>query len=77
MGSSTSDGDWKRTSKPDIPPYDVYSKPIHKSERDDREYRVIRLENGLQAMLIRDANADKAAASLDVAVGHLNDPVST
>ena len=44
--------------------------------QDDREYRVIRLENGLEATLVRDATADKAAASLDVAVGHLSDPVS-
>ena len=48
---------------------------MKKSENDDRNYRVIRLENGLEATVIQDATADKAAASLDVAVGHLNDPV--
>lgn len=53
-----------------------FTKPIEKSQQDDRDYRLIRLENGLQAMLIHDAKADKAAASLDVAVGHLYDPVS-
>ena len=58
-------------------PYEVYSKPVEKSPQDDREYRVIRLDNGLQAMLVHDAKADKAAASLDVAVGHLYDPVSS
>ena len=58
------------------PGHYVYSKPIHKSEQDDREYRAIRLENGLQALLVHDAKTDKAAASLDVAVGHLSDPVS-
>ena len=57
-------------------PYDVYTKPINKSPQDDREYRLIRLENGLQAMLVHHAKADKSAASLDVAVGHLYDPVS-
>lgn len=56
--------------------YDVYTKPIQKSPQDDREYRLIRLENGLQAMLVHHAKADKSAASLDVAVGHLYDPVS-
>ena len=56
---------------------DTYSKAIQKSPQDDREYRLIRLSNGLQAMLVHDAKADKAAASLDVAVGHLYDPVSS
>ncbi|KAH8099586.1 Metalloenzyme, LuxS/M16 peptidase-like protein [Cristinia sonorae] len=54
--------------------YRYFSKPIEKSPQDDRDYRLIRLENGLEAMLIHDAKADKAAASLDVAVGHLHDP---
>ena len=55
--------------------YKSYSKPIRQSPQDDREYRLIKLPNGLEAMLVHDAKADKAAASLDVAVGHLNDPV--
>ena len=76
MASTASDVDWTRIVKPDIPPYSVYVKPIQKSERDEREYRVIRLENGLEATVIHDSETDKAAASLGVAVGHLNDPVS-
>ena len=68
---------WRRQISPKIPSYWVYTKPIQKSQQDDREYRLIRLDNGLQAMLVHDAKADKAAASLDVAVGHLHDPVST
>jgi len=68
---------WHRQISPNIPPYWVYTKPIQKSQQDDREYRLIRLDNGLQAMLAHDATADKAAASLDVAVGHLHDPAST
>lgn len=66
--------EWERVSSPHTPPYYVYTKPICKSEQDDREYRVIKLENGLEAMLVHDGKADKAAASLDVAVGHLHDP---
>jgi len=58
-----------------IPPYHVYDKGIIRSERDERDYRLVRLQNGLQAMLVHDVKADKAAASLDVAVGHLYDPV--
>ena len=57
------------------PPYHVYHKDIIRSERDERDYRLIRLQNGLQAMLVHDLKAEKAAASLDVAVGHLYDPV--
>lgn len=57
-------------------PYYMFTMPIHKSRQDDREYRIIQLDNGLQIMLVHDAKADKAAASLDVSVGHLYDPVS-
>ncbi|KAJ8522379.1 hypothetical protein ONZ45_g1033 [Pleurotus djamor] len=71
-----SPNDWTSFTPSDVsvPPYSIYTKPIQKSEQDKRDYRVIQLANGLQATLIRDANADKAAASLDVAVGHLYDP---
>ncbi|KAI0295473.1 Metalloenzyme, LuxS/M16 peptidase-like protein [Russula brevipes] len=65
---------WRRQISLKVPPHWVYMKPIQKSQQDDREYRLIRLDNGLQAMLVHDAKADKAAASLDVAVGHLDDP---
>lgn len=68
---------WKSVpAKGNMPVYHVYDAPIQKSPADDREYRVVRLENGLEAVLIHDAKTDKAAASLDVAVGHLSDPVS-
>ncbi|KAF7778613.1 hypothetical protein Agabi119p4_2958 [Agaricus bisporus var. burnettii] len=68
--------DWKCITPADstIPPYSMFTKSIQKSPRDEREYRVIQLDNGLKATLIHDPETDKAAASLDVAVGHLNDP---
>ncbi|KAJ7709455.1 Metalloenzyme, LuxS/M16 peptidase-like protein [Mycena rosella] len=66
--------DWERVTPTSAPPFSVFTKSLQKSPQDDREYRVIRLENGLEAMLVHDAKADKAAASLDVAVGHLDDP---
>lgn len=76
MTISTLGQDWQHvTHNPSNPPFHVYTKPVQKSQLDDREYRVIKLDNGLEAMLIHDHKADKAAASLDVAVGHLNDPV--
>ena len=76
MVATASDaGSWARVTTGQTPYY-VFTKPIEKSPQDDRDYRLIRLENGLQAMLVHHAKADKAAASLDVAVGHLYDPVS-
>ncbi len=76
VGVSDDAQNWYPDKSPGTAPHWVYTKPIQKSQQDDREYKLIGLENGLQAMLIHDANADKAAASLDVAVGHLHDPVS-
>ena len=59
----------------DIPSYSVYNKSIRNADLDDRDYRVVTLSNGIQALLVHDAKTDKAAASLDVSVGHLSDPV--
>lgn len=56
------------------PAYSLFKQQIETSPHDDRTYRIIRLENGLEAILVSDPQGDKAAASLDVAVGHLSDP---
>lgn len=53
----------------------VFNKEIEKSSNDDRSYRIIRLSNELEALIIHDAEADKAAASLDVNIGSYHDPV--
>jgi insulysin len=68
--------EWTQVVKDSVPPYSLFKKPIEKSQQDDREYRILKLANGLEAMIVHDSKADKAAASLDVAVGHLYDPVS-
>ncbi|KAE9395045.1 insulin-degrading enzyme [Gymnopus androsaceus JB14] len=72
----STEADWRRVAptQDGIPPFSIFTKPMHKSPQDDREYRRIRLENGLEAVLIHDGKADSAAASLDVAIGHLSDP---
>jgi insulysin len=44
------------------------------SAQDENAYRVVTLENGLVALLVSDAEADKAAAALDVRVGYFSDP---
>lgn len=67
----------KVPGKEGFPEYSVYLAPIQKSASDDRSYRIVKLSNGLEAVLVQDAATDKAAASLDVAVGHLSDPVSS
>ncbi len=45
-----------------------------KSPADNNDYRFIELDNGLRAILVSDRQADKAAASLNVAVGSGDDP---
>ncbi|KAJ3190934.1 Insulinase (Peptidase M16) [Irineochytrium annulatum] len=55
--------------------YEVFSgAAILKPETEDREYRFITLANGLQCMIISDPTTPKAAAAMDVHVGHLLDP---
>ncbi|MCE0732978.1 insulinase family protein [Halomonas sp. G15] len=44
------------------------------SPNDERDYRVVTLDNGLTALLVSDPEADKAAASLNVSVGSAQDP---
>ena len=66
----------KIPGKDDLPEYDVYSAPIRKSSSDERSYRIVKLSNGLEAILVHDPTTELAGASLDVAVGYLSDPVS-
>ncbi|KAI0480517.1 ubiquitin carboxyl-terminal hydrolase-like protein [Xylariaceae sp. FL0804] len=40
---------------------------------DDRQYRVVRLPNQLEALLVHDPDTDKASAALDVNVGAFSD----
>lgn len=46
------------------------------SPMDENAYRYLELDNGLKVMLISKASADRAAASLDVNIGSLQDPKS-
>ncbi|KAJ2682056.1 metalloprotease [Coemansia spiralis] len=55
-------------------PYFEFVGDLNKSESDVREYRLIRLPNGLTAFVIHDSLESKACASLDVNVGSLADP---
>ncbi|WP_110667156.1 insulinase family protein [Salinicola halophilus] len=50
------------------------SKTPIQSPNDSRDYRALTLDNGLEALLISDSAADKAAAAMDVSVGSDYDP---
>lgn len=47
---------------------------VYRSPNDERQYRYVRLANGLDVLLISDPEADKAAASLSVNVGSFDNP---
>lgn len=51
----------------------VLADSLEKPSLDNREYRVISLGNGLEALLVHDAETDKASAALDVNVGNFSD----
>jgi len=55
--------------------YKVFAGSIEKPDLDERNYRILRLRNGLKAILVHDPQADKSAACLRVAIGSLCDPV--
>ena len=44
------------------------------SDNDEKQYRYLELDNNLRVLLISDPEADRAAASLDVHAGSLQDP---
>jgi insulysin len=52
----------------------VIAEKLEKPAPDNRTYRVIQLENKLEALLICDPETDKASAALDVNVGSFSDP---
>ncbi len=49
---------------------------VIKSQVDQREYQYKQLSNGLKVIAVSDPTADKAAAALDVHIGHLADPAN-
>ncbi|OCK75895.1 hypothetical protein K432DRAFT_307572 [Lepidopterella palustris CBS 459.81] len=59
----------------DAPLPDRIAEHMEKPALDDRSYRVIRLRNQLEALLIHDPEADKVSAALDVNVGSFSDGV--
>ncbi|WP_392561634.1 pitrilysin [Orbus sturtevantii] len=56
--------------------YTILTDSINKSERDKRQYQVIRLDNNMKVLLISDPKAAKSLASLAIPIGSLYDPKS-
>lgn len=52
----------------------IMESAMEKPDLDTRSYRVVRLPNQLEALLISDPQTDKSSAALDVNVGYFNDP---
>lgn len=59
-----------------VPAYRLFTGDLEKPSLDDRQYRVLQLQNALRAVVIHDPDADKAAACLALSVGNMCDPVS-
>lgn len=54
-------------------PVTLVADSLEKPSLDDRDYRVVRLDNELEALLVHDPETDKASAALDVNVGNFSD----
>ncbi|EJD07209.1 LuxS/MPP-like metallohydrolase [Fomitiporia mediterranea MF3/22] len=73
--SRETEGDWSPVpAQGNVPAYYVYKKPIQSGYSDPREYRVIRLQNGLEATLVKDSKEQVAGAAMNVSVGYFQDP---
>jgi insulysin len=51
----------------------ILTDKLEKPSLDDRQYRIIRLPNQLEACLVHDPKTDKASAAMDVNVGSFSD----
>ncbi|KAH9855602.1 LuxS/MPP-like metallohydrolase [Lenzites betulinus] len=58
----------------DVPGFRLFGGTLQTPALDDRPHRIIELHNGLRAVLVHDPAADRAAASLALAVGYMLDP---
>lgn len=58
-----------------LPAYVPNSQKVHKSPNDPSDYLALRLPNGLEVLLVHNAKADRAAASMTVDVGSADDPL--
>ena len=54
-------------------PVERLADKLEAPELDDRNYRVIKLPNKLEVLLVHDPDTDKASASVNVNVGSFSD----
>jgi insulysin len=73
MPHSQHDEDASATAAGSQIPVTLVADALEKPSLDDRDYRVIRLNNELEALLVHDPETDKASAALDVNVGNFSD----
>ena len=61
---------------PPVPPIPKATGPVELilPPTEDRPHRYLTLPNGLEVIVVSEPDADKAAACMDVGVGHLSDP---
>ncbi|PVZ99664.1 hypothetical protein BB558_004307 [Smittium angustum] len=57
-----------------IPYYEFTKTEILKPQSDDRNYKLIKLQNGIVALLVQDVNENKSCAAMNVNIGSLADP---
>ncbi|GAA5812303.1 hypothetical protein MFLAVUS_005754 [Mucor flavus] len=69
VSAVSNQNDWQTNQE-----YSLFTKPLEKPANDEREYRLIKLANQLEVLLISDPDTDRASAALDVHVGSLSDP---
>lgn len=56
-----------------VPPATVITENLERPELDNRQYRVLKLQNELEVLLVHDPDTDKASAAMDVYVGNYAD----
>ncbi|MBD2795870.1 pitrilysin [Xenorhabdus sp. 18] len=55
-------------------PWQPLPDTIHKSDRDPRQYKAIKLQNGMTVLLVSDEKAIKSLAAVSLPVGHMENP---
>lgn len=59
---------------PPLETWDAHDVTLELPSTDNRPHRYFVLPNGIEAVVVSDVNADKAAASISVEAGSMNDP---
>lgn len=57
----------------EVRPAELITDYLETPSLDDRTYRVVRLPNQLEALLVHDPQTDRASAAMDVNVGNFSD----